>query len=157
MDCVASASAYMNPVQPAERSNAPEFTAPSPSWIRQAVAGNVYSGVAVATTIKSISCGRTPALSSASLAAANPIEADVSFGLATRRSRMPVRVTIHSSLVSTVRERSALVTTLLGTYLPQPTMWAWRPFLDSAMAHLYLLLTRRSKSDRRRARRRQPG
>jgi hypothetical protein len=33
---------------------------------------------------------------------------------AIRRSRMPVRVRIHSSLVSTIRSRSALVSTFSG-------------------------------------------
>ncbi len=42
----------------------------------------------------------------------------------TRRSRMPVRSTIHSSLVSRLPSRSALVTTLSGKALPHPVMRA---------------------------------
>ena len=42
------------------------------------------------------------------------MDAVVSFAAATRRSRMPVRVTIHSSEVSTIRSRSALVSTWAG-------------------------------------------
>ena len=47
-------------------------------------------------------------------AALAAIEAVVSWAAATRRSRMPVRWTIHSSLVSTIFSRSALVRTWLG-------------------------------------------
>ena len=43
-----------------------------------------------------------------------PIEAVVSWAAATRRSRIPVRLTIHSSFVSTIRSRSAFVRTALG-------------------------------------------
>src|SRR5262249_52389103 len=39
-----------------------------------------------------------------------------------RRSRMPVRCWIHSSLVSMSRVRSALVTTRSGTWWPRPRM-----------------------------------
>src|SRR5258708_24031599 len=43
-----------------------------------------------------------------------------------RRSRMPVRVTIHSSLVSTIFSRSALESTRSGSARPVPTMVAPR-------------------------------
>src|ERR1043166_3145952 len=36
---------------------------------------------------------------------------------------MPERVTIHSSVVSTIFSRSALVNTRSGTYEPVPTIW----------------------------------
>src|SRR5438309_12084128 len=39
-----------------------------------------------------------------------------------RRSLMPVRVKIHSSVVSTIFSRSAFVSTRSGTYEPVPTM-----------------------------------
>ena len=42
-----------------------------------------------------------------------------------RRSRMPVRMTIHSSLVSRKVARSALVRTAGGRHLPQPVMAAY--------------------------------
>ena len=42
------------------------------------------------------------------------MDAVVSWAAATRRSRMPVRDTIHSSLVSTIRSRSLLVRTWAG-------------------------------------------
>ena len=38
------------------------------------------------------------------------------------RSRMPVRSTIHSSLVSRLTAMSSLVTTLSGTAMPQPVI-----------------------------------
>ena len=47
-----------------------------------------------------------------------PIDAVVSCAAATRRSRIPVRVLIHSSFVSTIRSRSALVRTWAGAYRP---------------------------------------
>ena len=43
-----------------------------------------------------------------------PIDAVVSSAAATRRSRIPVRLTIHSSEVSIIRSRSALVSTWAG-------------------------------------------
>ncbi len=46
----------------------------------------------------------------------------VSLAAATRRSRIPVRVTIHSSEVSTMRSRSAFVSTADGAYRPQPVI-----------------------------------
>ena len=42
-----------------------------------------------------------------------------------RRSRMPVRLTIHSSLVSRMALRSSLLSTAGGRHLPQPVMAAW--------------------------------
>src|SRR5580765_7314312 len=43
-----------------------------------------------------------------------------------RRSRMPVRSRIHSSEVSTILARSALLSTRSGTYMPVPTTAAPR-------------------------------
>jgi hypothetical protein len=62
-----------------------------------------------------MSSGSSPAVRMARSPATAPIEAVVSLGAATRRSRMPVRVVIQSSDVSTIRSRSAFVRTWLGT------------------------------------------
>ncbi len=67
-----------------------------------------------------MSSGASPAVWIARSAATAAMDAVVSFAAATRRSRMPVRVTIHSSEVSTIRSRSALVSTWAGAYRPQP-------------------------------------
>ena len=72
------------------------------------------SGVMVATINKSISAGLSLASASAALAAAEAICEVDSSGPAMRRSRMPVRVKIHSSDVSTRCESSSLVTILVG-------------------------------------------
>ena len=55
-----------------------------------------------------------PATRMARSPAVAAIDAVVSWAAATRRSRIPVRVTIHSSLVSTIRSRSAFVRTPAG-------------------------------------------
>ena len=62
-----------------------------------------------------MSSGSMPAVWIARSPATAPIDAVVSFAAATRRSRMPVRVTIHSSDVSTIRSRSLFERTWLGT------------------------------------------
>jgi mRNA-degrading endonuclease toxin of MazEF toxin-antitoxin module len=64
--------------------------------------------------IRSMSAGARPAVWIARRPATAAIDAVVSSAAATRRSRMPVRVTIHSSEVSTIRSRSALVRTWAG-------------------------------------------
>ena len=61
-----------------------------------------------------MSSGSSPATAIARRAATAAIEAVVSWAAATRRSRIPVRVRIHSSLVSTIRSRSAFVRTPSG-------------------------------------------
>ena len=61
-----------------------------------------------------MSSGASPAVWIARRPATAAMDAVVSFAAATRRSRMPVRVTIHSSEVSTIRSRSALVSTWAG-------------------------------------------
>jgi hypothetical protein len=48
----------------------------------------------------------------------------VSVSPAIRRSRIPVRCTIHSSLVSTIRARSSFVRRFSGNALPVPAMMA---------------------------------
>jgi hypothetical protein len=73
------------------------------------------SGVMVATMMRSMSSGATPASAIARRAASRARSEVASAGPAMRRSRMPVRVVIHSSEVSTMRSRSALVITRAGT------------------------------------------
>jgi hypothetical protein len=60
------------------------------------------------------SSARMPALASAAVAALTPISELCSPSAERRRSRMPVRLTIHSSVVSTFFIMSALVTTCAG-------------------------------------------
>ncbi len=95
-------------------SNAQAFVAPSLSWTRQAVAGKIMSGVIVATMMSSTSVGSRPRRSRASRAARTARSLVAVPGSARRRSRIPVRVRIHSSDVSTIFSRSALVTTRSG-------------------------------------------
>ena len=68
-----------------------------------------------------ISSLEMPAISSARSAASAPSERFVSPS-AKCRFRMPVRVEIHSSLVSTIVAISSFVTVLAGTLLPVPQM-----------------------------------
>jgi hypothetical protein len=91
------------------------LVAPIFFWTKQAVAGKSISGVAVATIIRSISFAEIFACSIALSAAFVAISLVFSSFAAIRRSLMPVRVVIHSSLVSIMRERSELVRTLSGT------------------------------------------
>ena len=62
----------------------------------------------------SMSSGSRPAVWIARSPATAPIDAVDSWAAATRRSRIPVRLTIHSSDVSTIRSRSALDRTWRG-------------------------------------------
>ena len=61
-----------------------------------------------------MSSGSRPAVRIARSEATAAIDAVVSLAAATRRSRIPVRLTIHSSFVSTIRSRSRFVSTWLG-------------------------------------------
>ncbi len=78
-----------------------------------AVAGKILSGVVVAKIIKSNSLGAMPAISSALLVAITAKSQVVSL-VTLRLSLMPVLLVIHSSDVSIVLDRSALVTTVGG-------------------------------------------
>jgi hypothetical protein len=78
------------------------------------VFGKMRSGVVVPTTMKSTSEGVAPADFSARRAACSASEELDSSGPAMWRRSMPVRVRIHSSVVSTVFSRSLLVTTFSG-------------------------------------------
>ena len=75
----------------------------------------------------------------------------VSCGAAIRRSLMPDRETIHSSEVSTIFSRSALVRTFSGTYIPQPVIALYRAMLFFSYSLAILLQSpaalRRVKSD----------
>ena len=70
--------------------------------------------------IASRSLGSTPASSRARRAARNAMSALPLPSSRTRRSLIPVRTVIHSSLVSTIFSRSRLVTTLVGSSEPVP-------------------------------------
>src|SRR5918994_1512692 len=76
--------------------------------------------------MRSISSAVRPAVSSAWRAAVTEREVVLSSGPTMRRSLMPVRLVIHSSEVSTIRSRSALVSTRSGTAMPQPVIAALR-------------------------------
>ena len=114
----ATAVAYKKPGQAAEMSNAAARSAPSRACRSQAVEGSSRSGVAVASTIASMSWGVRPAWSSALTLASQLSMATDWSGRAMWRSRMPVRSTIHWSEVSSMRVRSALVSTPGGTATP---------------------------------------
>ena len=88
--------------------------APIRDWSSHDVEGSQWFGVAVVTIRASTSPGAAPAFSSAARAARSPMSTGVISSDAKRRSRMPVRSTIHSLLVSTIRSRSALVRTRSG-------------------------------------------
>ena len=111
----ACASAYMKPVQPASRSYAAASGMPSESASSAELVGNIMSGVTVATTIRSIEDASTPASARAATAAGSAMSVSACSLVANRRSRIPVRSTIHSSVVSTNCSRSLLVKTRSGT------------------------------------------
>src|SRR5262249_44585355 len=96
--------------------------APSFCCTVQAHDGRMRSGVVVARMIWSMSVGARFAISSARRLAISDMSLDAWSGAAIRRSRMPVRSTIHASDVSTIVARSAFVSTRSGTYMPVPAM-----------------------------------
>src|SRR4029077_7991064 len=79
----------------------------------------------VATITRSSDIGSTPATASASRAAWTLRVVVFSSSSAMRRSRIPVRDTIHSSEVSTSLARSSLVITRDGAYIPHPVITAF--------------------------------
>ena len=85
-----------------------------------AVAGNVLSGVEVATITKSIEARSIPACRMAWIDAATARSEVFSPSAAKWRRVIPVRSRIHSSVVSTVLESSSLVTIRSGRYEPTP-------------------------------------
>ena|SRR5690606_29648611 len=82
------------------------------------------SGVTVATIIKSTSSPLTPLCLRHCSIAFTDKSLLASHLAAMRRSRIPVRSRIHSSDVSTIFDRSSLVSFLSGTYMPTPEMQA---------------------------------
>src|SRR5262249_19084740 len=98
------------------------FVAPSFCCIVHAHDGRMRSGVVVASTIWSTSFASTRAISSARWHAISARSLDAWSGAAMRRSRMPVRSTIHLSDVSTSFSRSWFDSTRSGTYMPVPVM-----------------------------------
>ena len=72
------------------------------------------SGVTVATMIRSTADACRPACPSAASAAGRARSESASSGAATRRSRIPVRSTIHSSDVSTICASSSFFITRAG-------------------------------------------
>ena len=86
------------------------------SCTMQAVAGKSMSGVTVATMMRSSSSAAIPRRSRHSRAARRRELAGGRARLHVRGAAgCPVRVRIHSSVVSTIFSRSALVTTRSGT------------------------------------------
>ena len=79
-----------------------------------------YSGVIVATMTKSKSFAVSFAAASAAVAACAASAEVGSSAAAIRRSTMPVRVRIHSSLVSTIFSKSWFVITRGGAAAPTP-------------------------------------
>ncbi len=73
------------------------------------------SGVIVPTIMRSISEARMPAFSRAFIAAAVARSEVFWFSAAIRLSKIPVRLVIHSSVVSTMDSNSLLVMILSGT------------------------------------------
>ena len=88
----------------------------------QAALGVTYPAVAVPTLISPISSAEIPAISSACSAAAAPSVSISSPGPAIWRAPIPVRVRIHSSLVSTVFASSSFVTERSGSAEPVPAI-----------------------------------
>src|SRR5581483_9214161 len=101
-----ASSAYTNPEQPPETSNPHAPVAPILFCTRQAVEGNIMSGVTVPTMIISTSLAAMPRMARHFFAASAQMSLTPSPLANTCRSRMPVRSTIHSSLVSTNFSRS---------------------------------------------------
>ncbi len=102
-------------------SNATAFVHPRSAWVSHAVAGSSRSGVAVDRITTSTSPGSTPARSIAMREASAPMWAAQTWSGAMRRSRIPVRVRIHSSEVSSRPARSSFVTTWSGRNRPVAT------------------------------------
>jgi hypothetical protein len=109
------------------RSKTAASSAPTASEMRAAVEGHSISPLTVATMIMSSSAGFTPERCSACSSASRPSENTVSSSDALRRSLMPVRCWIHSSLVSTSFSRSWFVRRPSGAALPVPAMRTPRP------------------------------
>src|SRR6185437_1844493 len=124
-----TASPYRNPLHTDAMSKAAASAMPSLAATSGAVAGHGRSGVVVASTTMVVS------LTDADFSARRPASTARS-EVATPRSaiclcRIPVRRRTHSSLVSSVRARSSLVTISGGTHAPSPVRIAARSVLPS--------------------------
>src|SRR5688572_33368858 len=97
--------------------------APISSWIAEAGFGTCSSAEHVPSTTRSMSLGSMAAQASARIEAT--CDSVVIGTCDTRRSFMPVRVVIHSSVVSMKLARPALSSTAGGIHLPQPVMAAY--------------------------------
>ena len=86
--------------------------------------GKIMSGVVVPTAMNSMSSGTRLARSMACWAALSARSDVASVSSAMCRSRMPLRCTIHASLVSTIFSRSAFERIRFGAYAPTPTILA---------------------------------
>src|SRR4028119_1427627 len=101
---------------------APTPAAPTLSPTRHATEGMDSGAVEVPQTTRSMVSPSMPACSTALRAAPIARVAQVSSSPRKRRSWMPVRVEIQSSVVSRTLSRSLLVTTRLPTARPAPTI-----------------------------------
>ena len=86
-----------------------------------AMPGEMLSALTEVPMIRSSSSGLTPAASSARPAALAAMSVLLSV-VQTCRSLTPTRLVIHSSEVSTIRDRSSLVITFSGRKLPVPSI-----------------------------------
>lgn len=110
----AVARACGNPAQTTLTSIAAGEGMPRRAATRAAVFGDRSIAVEVATTTRSTVSGPCPAAASALAAACAASSSTGSSGPARWRVRMPTRLRIHSSLVSTMPARSSLVRILAG-------------------------------------------
>ena len=119
---VAACNAYKKPEHAAFVSIAAAPTAPMFFCTKEAVFATMVDGVQVARSTRSMSLPSTPAQARACFAATVAKSAVETW--LTRRDLMPVRVVIHSSLVSTILLISSLLMLAGGIHLPQPVIWA---------------------------------
>jgi hypothetical protein len=110
----AVARAWVNPAHTTLTSIAAGPGMPRRAETRAAMLGERFTAVEVATRTRSMSCGVRPAAASALAAACAARSSTGSSGPAMWRVRIPTRLLIHSSLVSTSFARSSLVSTLAG-------------------------------------------
>ena len=110
----AVARAWVKPAQTTLRSIVAGEARPRRAATRAAVLGLRSTAVQVATRTRSMSAAARPAVASAFAAAAAAIASTVSSGAATCRVRMPTRLRIQASSVSTIPARSSLVSTREG-------------------------------------------
>ena len=124
-NAVAVDIAYEKPAHAAFTSNAGQVM-PILRCTQTAVEGIGVSPDRVAQTIRSTCSARMPAASSARFAASTARSDAAMSWSAKFRDRMPVRSTIHSSLVSTSDSKYELGIRLFGRNEPTPAMVACR-------------------------------